>query len=209
MKIIFTFLLGAALLSATPIGTTVKLVNAGDPTNIINDGVYISPYEMQINGKDYAAMCIDYMDESYLNTPWQANITPLSSGNFSNTYHHSDSNVAQEYEEEAYLYSQITMPGISDQTRTDIQKAGWLITDSSYTTSDVNASSWVTLAEDNYGSVNLSNYEIVSDVNMGNGRNQEFMVGTPEPGTLTLLSAGLLLVGFGAKRKRLAKSKAR
>ena len=202
MKLLWSFLVGAALLSASPVGTTVELISPGDPTNIIHNNIYISPYEMQINGHDYAALCIDYLDESYLNDPWQANITPLSSLNFSNTYHHADANVAQEYEEEAWLYSQITVPGISNQTRTDIQKAVWLITDSSYNPSDAQASYWVGQAESNYGSINLNDFEIVSDVNTGNGRNQEFMVCTPEPGTLMLLGTGLLLAGFGAARKR-------
>ncbi len=173
--------------------------------------IYVSPYGMDINGSEFAAMCIDYPDDSSLNTPWQAYITPLAGGNFANTYHHSDKNVAVEYKEEAYLYSQITKPGITDQTRIDIQEAVWEITDAFYhpTSDATHVANWLLSAQNDYASVNLGAYEIVSDVDQGKGRNQEFLIATPEPSTLTLLGAGLLLATVGAFRKRFAKATAK
>ncbi len=216
MKIIWTFFLAGAMLWATPIpsvGTQVELTSPGDPTNIIVGNIYISPYAMLINGQTYPAMCIDFTDESYLNTPWQAYITPIADGNFTNTYHSADAHVATEYKEEAYLYSRMISLSLSDPDyntdRIDIQEADWEITDSSYTPTDpTGAQTWLTLAQNNYASVNLAGYDIVSDVNNGNGRNQEFIVATPEPESLTLLGAGLLLIGLGASRKKFAKAKA-
>ena len=211
MRHIWIFLFTAALLSATPV-STVKLTSPGDPNNVILGNIYVSPYGMQINGQTYAAMCIDYPDESYLNKPWQAYVTPLSGGNFSNTYHGADSNAAQEYEEEAYLYGQMTTLSVTDPNysteRTDIQEAAWVITDPGYTPSDPNgAQSWLTLAQNNYGSVNLANFEIVSDTNAGSGRNQEFIIDTPEPDSLALLATGFLFAGVGVFGKRFAKSR--
>lgn len=217
MKLLGTFLLAGALLSAAPVGTQVELTSPGDPTNVIVGNIYVSPYTMQMNGQTYAAMCIDFLNDSYLNTPWQANITSLASGNFSNTYVGLNSslainpNPAIDYAEEAYLYSAITSLSTSDPNykteRTDIQEAAWEITDTSYTPTDPSgAANALALAENNYGSVNLADFEIVSDVNTGSGRNQEFIVCTPEPESLTLLAGGLLLIGVGAWRKRLAKA---
>ena len=211
MRLIWTFLLAGAVLSATPV-STVQLTSPGDPTNVIVGNIYVSPYGMQIQGQTVAAMCIDYADESYLNKPWQAYITPLSGGDFSNTYHALDSNVATEYAEEAYLYSKMTSLSLADPDyntdRTDIQEAAWEITDAGYIASDPSgAQTWVTRAQNNYSLLNLANFEIVSDVNNGSGRNQEFMIDSPEPGSLTLLGAGLLLASLGGFRKRFAKTR--
>ena len=203
--------MAGALLSATPV-STVTLTSPGDPNNVILGNIYVSPYGMLIQGQTVPAMCIDYNDESYLNKPWQAYVTTLSSGNFSNTYHAADANVAQKYEEEAYLYTRMTGLSVSDPNynseRTDIQEAAWDITDAAYVPSDPSgAQSWLTLAQNNYGSVNLANFQIVSDVNNGANRNQEFITDTPEPTSVTLLGAGLVLACLGAFRKRFVKAR--
>jgi PEP-CTERM motif-containing protein len=206
MKFIWTFFLAAGLLAATPMTTTVKLVNAGNPSTLVVDGTFIGPYTLQINGQNYAAMCIDFSDETSVGTSWLAYETSVAGGDFSKTYQHTDWNVAKEYEEEAYLFSQITKSGISSTTRTDIQEAAWKITDPSYHPTDpsgVNA--WITQAQNNYASLNLSGFQIISSV--GTPHQQEFIVFTPEPGSFALLGAGLMVAGI-AGRKRFAGRKA-
>lgn len=219
MKLFTTFLIAAAALSAAPI-TQVELVNAGNP--VVTDSkvtihgttkynVDIGPYTMLLNGQDVPALCIDFVDDSDLKDPWSAYVTPVGSSNLSNTYH---SNFGQEYEEEAYIYSLITAPGVSGSLRTALQIAGWDITSygitsSSYTNS-IADNTYIDQALANYSNMNFSGYEIISDTQQG--CEQEFIVkvAAPEPGSLLLFGSGLLLAaGFAfARRKRLVLSSA-
>ncbi|MGH9582449.1 MAG: PEP-CTERM sorting domain-containing protein [Bryobacteraceae bacterium] len=204
MKLISLLLLAGAMVYATPMPTAkVTLANAGNPTNLIVGNIYIGPYTLTINGQNYAAMCIDYNDESWIGASWNAYLTPVAGGDFADTYQAANKNVAQEYGEEAYLFSQITQPGIANQQRTDIQEAGWSITDPSYTP-DAGAQTWLQLAEADYSSMNLNGYEIVSSVNTPH--QQEFMIATPEPASWSLLGLGLLACAAFAlyRRKRAA-----
>ena len=207
MKLFTTFLIAAAALSAAPI-TQVKLVNAGSPSDIVNrvtiDGdtkynVYIGPYTLSMNGQNMAAMCIDFFDDSNVGSTWNAYVTQVGSSNLSNTYHPT---YGQEYEEEAYLFSQITQPGAD---RTGLQEAAWDITAYGITNSSykylIGDNSYIDAALANYNKINLSGYELVSDTIAG--AEQEFIVCAPEPGSLTLLGAGLLLAfGAAAWRRR-------
>lgn len=201
MKLFSTFLIAAAALSAAPI-TQVELVNAGNPVDTVSrvtiDGttkynVDIGPYTLQMNGQNMAAMCIDFFDDSHVGDVWSAYVTQVGSSNLSNTYHPSD---GQEYDEEAYIFSQITKSG-SD--RTGLQEAAWDImaygiTNSSYKYL-IGDNSYIDAALANYNKINLSGFEIVSDTVAGH--EQEFIVAAPEPGSLLLLGVGLA-AAFGA-----------
>jgi hypothetical protein len=201
MKLFSTFLIAAAALTAAPI-TQVKLVNAGSPVDTVSrvtiDGVTkynvdIGPYTLSINGANTAAMCIDFFDDSNVGDVWNASVTQVGSSNLSNTYHPS---YGQEYEEEAYIFSQITKSGAD---RTGLQEAAWDImaygiTNSSYKYL-IGDNSYIDAALADYNKINLSGFEIISDTVAG--CEQEFIVDAPEPGSLLLLSAGLL-AAFGA-----------
>jgi PEP-CTERM motif len=210
MKLLSTFfVVAAAVVSAAPV-TSVKLVNAGSPSviapSVTIDGqtktnVYIGPYTLLINGQDLSALCIAFNDTSHVNDTWNAYVTQVSGGNFSNTYHPT---YGQEYEEEAYIFSQIIKPG-SD--RTGLQEAAWDITAYGITNSSykylIGDNSYIDAALANYNKINLAGYEIISDTVAG--AEQEFIVCTPEPGSLMLLGAGLLLAGgLLLQRRRLA-----
>jgi hypothetical protein len=193
-KLAFSFLLAAGLLCASPITTTVKLVDAGHPKQ--DDGhFYVGPYDLLINGQTVAALCIDVADETNPGTSWTAYVSQVG-GDISQTYHPS---FGVQYEEEAYLHSLITQPGAD---RIDIQHAAWAIT-GGYTANSA-AQTYVTLAVNNYSTLNLAGYEIVSGINWDN-HEQEFLIHTdpvaPEPASLGLF--GLGLVGaFAARRWR-------
>jgi hypothetical protein len=189
MKLVSLFLLAGAVLSAAPTAQ-VTLVNAGNPT--ADDGqYYVGPYNLSINGQNFAAMCVDVNDESNIGNTWTAYVSQVG-GDISQTYHADD---AVQYKEEAYLFSLITQPGAD---RVDIQHAAWFITDPGYAI-DSAAQAFVTQAQANYAGMNLSGYELISDVN--SPHQQEFIVCSPEPGSLALLGAGFLLSGLIARRK--------
>lgn len=210
MKLLTALFIIGVTLSAAPItapSTQVSLVNAGSPSVIASsvtiDGttktnVYIGPYTMLINGQDVPALCIAYFDESYLNTTWNAYLTPVGSSNLSGTYQPT---AGQEYEEAAYIYSQIIQP---NSNRTGLQEAAWDImaydiTNSSYT-SQIGDNTYIDAALANYSSMNFSGYDIVSDTTAN--AEQEFLIATPEPSTLTLLGAALFLAAGAAIWRR-------
>lgn len=219
MKLLTSFfaLGAAAVLSASPVQTTsVKLVNAGNPVVTVNsvtiDGdrktnVDIGPYTLQINGQDYAAMCIDFFDESNVGDQWNAYTTAVGSSNLSNTYHPSD---GKEYEEDAFLFSMITAPGVTSTQRTGIQEAAWDImaygiTNSSYKYL-IGDNSYIDEALNGYSTMNLSGYEIISDDVAG--CEQEFIIdapptpSVPEPASCALMGTGLLLSAGAMAWKR-------
>jgi MYXO-CTERM domain-containing protein len=204
MKFLFSFFLAGAIVSASPI--TVTLLNA-------------NPYTLTVNGMKVAALSVDDKDGSSLLGNWPANITSISSGNFSNTYHPTE---GLEYKEDAYLYSLITQ-----LNRVDIQHAAWDIIDNSITNSSqiaglelagkLNANDsalpYINAALNGYHSFNFSEFEIVSS-NTDCYR-EEFIVDAncdaPEPTSFALLGAGLLMAGASRawrRRKQVAKVQA-
>lgn len=210
MKSLMTFLLAGGLALGAPINgpTTVKLVNAGGALD--SNSYDIGPYTLAIDGKDYAVMCIDFKDDSRVGSSWRANFTDLASTIFSKTYLGNGRNTATIYDEEAYLFNMLL--STNDETqRTNIQHAAWSLTDPAYELNS-GAKQDVKLAEENCDSKafqsTLADFEIISDVDMGRGRNQEFIVRaeTPEPRSLALIGAGLLLI-TGLLRKMTIRQK--
>lgn len=231
-KFTFTFLFIAGVLAASPVQTTTAVY-------LSSANSVFSPYTMSIYGKTTPALCIDIDDSSNVGPQyaWNAYVTNVSASNLSHTYQGSidESKNYQtsrtEYEEEAYIFSQITKPGISGDAQADLQVAAWYITAPKFSDdlntfiTDSNAaknSYWeqqpyyqdfLNIKTDyldavaSVGNMNYSYYQIVSDQNIDNcNRNQEFMIdATPEPATYALF--GLALIITGAVRQ-LARRKA-
>lgn len=201
MKFLLSFFLAGAIVSASPI--TVTLLNA-------------NPYTLKVDGMTGAGLSVDRNGSNLLGN-WPANITSISSGNFSNTYHPTE---GIEYKEDAYLYSLITQ-----LNRVDIQHAAWAIIDNSITNSSQIAGlesagklsatdlPYINDALNGYGPFNFSGYEIVSS--NAECYREEFIVDSncdaPEPTSFALLGAGLLMAGASrawSRRKELAKVEA-
>jgi hypothetical protein len=114
------------------------------------------------------------------------------------------SHAARLYDEEAYLYSMLLNTNDPTQ-RIDIQHAAWYVTDHAYHL-DAGAREELKIARANYKSSafqsTLGDYDIISGVYTGTGREQEFIVGlaTPEPRSLAMIGVGLLVI-TGVLRK--------
>lgn len=179
--------------------------------NGANDGqYYVSPYYGTMNGQQVVLFCDDIINEVNFGETWSANVTNLgtavSTNNFSQTRYGSVgssqllSSPTVAYKEAAWLVTQFAShPG----DLVNLQYALWDIMNpgsSGYVNGVLNSDvqNWLLLASENYNnpSLNLNEYEIVT--NCGplqlTGQVQEFIVYTPEPGTLALLLCGLLVL---------------
>ena len=188
----------------------VQMVFQG--VNGANDGqYYVSPYYGTMGGQTVTLFCDDILNEITFGQSWSANVTNLSTAvntnNFSQTRYGSVagslvlSNPALAYEEAAWLTTQFASnPG----DLVNLQYALWDIMNPGVRgngNSDV--ANWLLLASEDYGTINLSNFEIVTNVGplTLTGQEQEFIVQTPEPGTLVLLICGMLALCVGLMRR--------
>jgi len=212
MKFILAFALVGAVALAEPIPspTTVTLTGVGNALVDNSTNAYVGPYTLKFNGQQYDVMCVDFNDESHINDSWMANFTNLNpaTASFADTYQSGASNPGKIYDEEAYLYNMLTHT-TDATTRIDIQHAAWYLTDNAFSL-DSGAQAELTIAQNNFLNPNfqatLANYYVISDVNTGSGREQEFLVSaTPEPGSLGILAVGLLgLTGLVKRARRRA-----
>jgi hypothetical protein len=180
--------------------------------NGANDGqYYVSPYYATLNGQTVTLFCDDIINEVNFGQTWEADVTNLATAvntnNFSQTRYGSVAgsavlgNPALAYEEAAWLTTQFASnPG----DLVNLQYALWDIMNPGVRGSgNPDVQTWLLLASQNYGSINLSNFEIVTNVGplTLTGQVQEFIVPTPEPGTLALLGCGMLALCIGLMRR--------
>jgi hypothetical protein len=180
--------------------------------NGANDGqYYVSPYYGMLNGQPVTLFCDDIINEVNFGQTWDANVTNLATAvntnNFSQTRYGGVTvspvfaNPALAYQEAAWLTTQFTSnPG----DLVNLQYALWdIMNPGARGSDDADVQHWLLLASQNYGSINLDNFEIVT--NCGplalTGQVQEFIVQTPEPGTVALLICGMLAVCVGLLRR--------
>jgi hypothetical protein len=215
--LVSVFAVPTALADGTPVTMTFSGVNG------INDGAYyVSPYtgNMSSNGQSsfVTLFCDDFNNEVTWNQVWQANVTQLSSGDLSNTRYGNAPDVAllqgtnpyyatytpaQLYAQAAWLTTQFNQFLQSNPGQViALQYAIWDLFDPNAPTNSA-AQAWILCAEQNFGSVNLNNFEVITNVAplALTGQEQEFIVTTPEPETFALLGAGLLSLVFMSRRK--------
>lgn len=194
----------AAVLFFLPLAqadSSVNMVFTG--VNGVNDGqFYVSPYTGTMNGQTVTLFCDDIINEVNFGQTWKANVTNLATAvntsNFSQTRYGGVSTSAVfstpalAYEEAAWLVSQFASnPG----DLVNLQYALWdIMNPGARGNGSSDVQNWLFLASQDYGQINLNNFEIVT--NCGpltlTGQVQEFIVQTPEPGTLALLICGML-----------------
>ena len=190
----------ALLFSAAPAAladtATLTLTSAGSN---VADGVYVGPYTATIAGTpgSVQVICDDYTHDSYVGETWTANVSSfpgLSNVRF------TGGSETQNYDEVAYLANLLLNLGGTDNAQADaLQFAIWDIFDPSAiatsTCFGINAydcvNYWLNQAgTQTYYAGEFSNILIYTPQTTGNP--QEFIVRTPEPGTLLLLIMGLV-----------------
>ena len=188
--------------------------------NVGSESVYVYPYDFSVNGSSSTTqlMCLNFDKEVATGESWSVNVDTLAQAANGN------STLLFNYEEDAWLYSQIT-PSTSQDEQTLIQFAVWDILDPS----GVGASS------DPYWNANSSAIQnLINQASIGVGSESpdffnQFVIylpdhdssyytaangysdgvpqsfigtaATPEPGSLALLGTGLLGLGGAVRRK--------
>ncbi len=202
-RLLGLFVVGMMLVPFAYADGPVTMVFQG--VNGANDGqYYVSPYYGTLNGQTVTLFCDDILNEVNFGQTWQANVTNLATAvnanDFSQTRYGSVAgsavlgNPALAYEEAAWLTTQFASnPG----DLVNLQYALWdIMNPGARGNGNLDVQNWLLLAGLNYGTINLNNFEIVT--NLGpltlTGQVQEFIVPTPEPGTLVLLICGMLAV---------------
>lgn len=213
----------ALLLSMTPSahadGTATMLFTG---VNGANNGVYyVSPYTGVVNpgssnAQPVVLFCDDINNEVYIGETWQANVTNIATGNFSNTRYGNGSvnpnlggtNPQILYEEAAWIVSQFTS---HSGDYVSLQYALWdLMTPNAEPTNYANAdgiavSQWLSWAAAGYGQINPADFSIVTNVGplAYQGQVQEFIVQTPEPAAAVLMLAGMGFMFILFRRRQL------
>jgi hypothetical protein len=186
-------------------GSPVNMVFTG--VNGANDGVYyVSPYTGTVNGQTVVLFCDDIKNDVYFGETWTANVTNLgtalsTSNGFANTRYGGVagspvfSSAAVAYQEAAWLTTQFAT---HQNDLVSLQYALWdIMNPGSEPTSYGDVSYWLNQAAGNYSTVNATEFSVFT--NTGKlaltGQVQEFIVHTPEPGSLALLLCGILALG--------------
>jgi hypothetical protein len=212
----------AALMIMTPLaqadGTTTMEFTG---VNGANNGIYyVSPYTGIMNygtsnAQTVVLFCDDINNEVSMHQVWNANVTSLASGSFSNTRYGNGSvnphlgsvNPQTLYEEAAWLVTQFAS---HSGDYVSLQYALWdLMTPGAEPTNFANAdgitvAQWLALAAANYGHINPANFMIITNTGTlaYTCQVQEFIVQTPEPATAVLLLIGVVLMFLLIRRSQ-------
>ncbi|HTZ73928.1 MAG TPA: PEP-CTERM sorting domain-containing protein [Candidatus Aquilonibacter sp.] len=225
----FLALLMAMAMLALPVhaDTTITLTSAGSG-NVL-DNIYTSPYTGTVGGvANTPIFCDDFADDSFINESWSATVSTVANL-AGNAKWASEPNAQQNYEIAAWLAEDL-LSTTNTTDAEDISYAIWLVLDQTgvqtyLTSTDPDAATlsaaqgWITTAENAIATQNLTpadfaNVLVYTPV-AGTATNcnggpcpanspQEFLVVTPEPGSLLLLLFGLVALAGFARRRRAA-----
>jgi len=196
------FAIATCLAAASAAATPVTLTSAGD---LIVGGAYISPYTLDIGGTDYAALCFDLFDESFVGQSWQADLLTLSDP--TELYFQSTPNYLLDYEAEVWVFNQATKSGETATEQVALQYAAWSLFDPASSTnllSDTYALEALSAAQLGLPGIDLADYRFVESPLSG-PHAQAFVVqvsDAPEGGTGVYLGVGLIGAGLVGRRKK-------
>ncbi len=167
-------------------------------------GYYVGPYYGTINGSPVTLYCVDFANEVYFGESWQANLTPLTSGDLSNTRFGGivgPPDGRQLYEEAAWLTTQYAS---NPNSYGDIQATIWQLFDPNAPTPS--SGYWLQMAENNYTSLDFSRYDLVTNLGpvTATGQVQEFLIDpapVPEPSSLVLFLTTILALALGVRKR--------
>jgi hypothetical protein len=214
-----SLLFALSLAAAAPLSAQVSVAfvapNAPSGGTVADFGVYMSPYTGTVNGQTVTLNCDDFFHEVAGGDTWMANETSLGGGSLANTRFGGLTNALTLYREAAWLTTQYDFPNpAADPGQTiAIQTAIWDLFNtgtpnvSGQIDPDENTAFWLSQAATKYTSIaDYSGFYVLTDVrantNLDQSSTQEFIVTTPEPGTLALLAPAFVgLVGVARRRK--------
>ncbi len=199
-----TLVIGVSSVASAQATGTLKFTGAG-PTQ---DGTYYTgPYsgQLEVSGSSsyvpVSLNCVDFFHEVSVGDVWTVNITQSTQLGTVNDKTRLDGTATtppetQKYEEAAWLTTQYA--GQNEAGVNGIQHAIWDIFGApSYS----DASSWLTLAANNYQ--NAPSFYILTPTDPSDpSSKQEFLVTTPEPGSMALFGTGLIGLVPMIRRRR-------
>jgi hypothetical protein len=130
MRVMWRVLAGAvcfAAISQVSGATNLQLTGTGGTAvNIGSESVYVYPYDFGVDGSSATTqlMCLNFNNDITMGESWSVNVDTVAQAANGN------STLLTDYEEQAWLYSQIT-PSTSQSQQTLIQFAVWDILDPS------------------------------------------------------------------------------
>jgi hypothetical protein len=173
-------------------------INLTGVNGVVQGGVFVDPYYGTVAGAPETLFCDDYGHDSYLNTPFQANVETF--GNLTGVRFPgaTSAQTLQDYGAAAYLVEEMLANPANDG---DLSFALWALFDPSVTSApgfDQGAANDLYAATHPatpYTASEFSDFYIYTPVCSGAGcasSQQEFLsMGAPEPGALALLILGL------------------
>jgi hypothetical protein len=208
------------MLAAVPAGaqTHFTFVNGGNVTAFGYEvGQYNGYEKFGTQNQSVILNCVDFFHGVTDGEQWDANLTALTGPIGSNT---RNSNITL-YKEAAYLATKFTQAGLNSKDIGNIQATIWnlfgntgITMYSTWQGATYTPSYWLTLAQNNYASMNFTGWYVVTDVNKNLSNSvQEFVMynpnvqnvsASPEPASLVLMGTGLLSVITLTRRKRKA-----